>query len=229
MKYEAVIFDLFGTLVDVFSVSEYDDVLKNIASALRVPYDNFRPVWDETARDRSLGNIPTSRANLENVYHKLGIPTDNEKIELAAKIRHEFFEIAMKPRSDALDVLSQLRSKGIKLGLISNCAPATTEVWSDTPFQPLFDVTAFSCSVGLRKPDPRIYKLVMEQLVVKPENCLYIGDGSGNELTGAEEMGMQPVMIRVDYEDDAGSVIADRQEWDGPMISSLTEVLNLVE
>ncbi|MFC2070972.1 HAD family hydrolase [Chloroflexota bacterium] len=229
MKYEAVIFDLFGTLIDVFSKSEYEDVMRDLASALGASFDDFKTVWYETFHERSTGIVPTNRANLEYICRKLGVQADDEKIERAAKIRHEFFAYAMKPRQDAIDVLSELRSQGMKTALISNCSPVAAEVWPDTPFAPLFDTVVFSCSAHIKKPDPRIYQMAIEPLAVKPENCLYIGDGSGNELAGAKEMGMHPMMICVDYEGDPDFYITDRQKWDGPVISTLTEVLNLVK
>jgi putative hydrolase of the HAD superfamily len=70
--------------------------------------------------------------------------------------------------------------------------------------------------------------LTLEQLAVKPENCLYIGDGDSQELSGAAQVGMHPVMIRVAYEDDTQPHLINREEWADPVISSLKEVLALV-
>ena len=71
--------------------------------------------------------------------------------------------------------------------------------------------------------------MAMDSLQLKAEECVYVGDGDSNELTGAQEVGMHPVMIQVEYDSKTGDYLADRQEWDGPVISSLTEILNLVE
>ncbi|MFC2011867.1 HAD family hydrolase [Chloroflexota bacterium] len=117
----------------------------------------------------------------------------------------------------------------MKLGLISNCSPETPVIWEDTSFPPLFNVTVFSSSAGVKKPDPRIYQLAVERLVVNPESCLYIGDGDSNELTGALSAGMHPVMIRIADEDSAQPHVSIKQEWDGPVISSLKEILALIE
>jgi putative hydrolase of the HAD superfamily len=64
--------------------------------------------------------------------------------------------------------------------------------------------------------------------VVKPEDCLYIGDGDSQELTGAANVGMHPVMIRAAYEDETQPRLTNKEEWAGLVISSLKEVLNLV-
>ena len=228
-KYKAVIFDLFGTLVDSFTVAEYEATLKHTSLALGVPYDDYRRVWYETAYDRNTGVYPTTRAMLEHICRKLEVPVKGEQLETGRNIRLEFVRKEMTPRTDAVYVLKELRVRGLKIGLISNCSPVTEEVWDETPFTPLFDVTIFSTSAGIRKPDPQIYRLALDGLGVEGEDCIYVGDGDSNELTGAQEMGMYPVMISVDYEKDNDLYVYNRQEWDGPVISSLTEVLTLME
>ena len=56
MKYRAVIFDLFGTLVDIFSWSEYQRVCQRMAAALDVPYEDFMRLWTgNSARLRRTG------------------------------------------------------------------------------------------------------------------------------------------------------------------------------
>jgi putative hydrolase of the HAD superfamily len=66
---------------------------------------------------------------------------------------------------------------------------------------------------------------------VKPEGCLYIGDGDEHELTGAAQVGMHPVLIRDPYENrtDVHRVDAEAEKWEGPAISSLRDVLTLLE
>jgi putative hydrolase of the HAD superfamily len=50
-----------------------------------------------------------------------------------------------------------------------------------------------SCETGLVKPDPEIFKLCAARLGVRPEDCLYVGDGGSDELRGASTVGMTPV------------------------------------
>lgn len=46
----------------------------------------------------------------------------------------------------------------LRVGVISMCSEEVPELWPDTDLHGLFDSTVFSCSVGLAKPDPRIYR-----------------------------------------------------------------------
>jgi len=54
-----------------------------------------------------------------------------------------------------------------------------------------------------------------------------VGDGSCHELTGASQVGMHPVLIRVPYEDTHDAHRIDAEEWNGPTISAVGEILEL--
>ena len=231
MKYEAVIFDLFGTVTDSYSYKEYQSVLGQMASILSVPVNDYMRLWSATAYKRSIGAINDINANIEYICRELGVPTTDAKVRFAAQIRFDFIAKTIRPRQDAIDVLSYLQSQGLKTGLISNCSPETPLIWKDTPFAPLFDVAVFSSSVGMKKPDPRIYQIAIDQLATEPGNCLYIGNGDNQELSGAAQVGMHPVLIRVPKKDSTDAQwedSTDAEQWDGPVISSLSEVLDLV-
>ncbi len=229
MKYKAMIFDLFGTLVDNLPYEEYQNTLRRVVSILKVPFNDFGQLWSETAYKRNLGTFTTVEANIEYICKKLSVNINYAQIRLAAKVRNDFIKEAMRPQQDAMDVLSRLKSQDFKIGLISNCSPETPVVWKNMSLAQLFDVAIFSCLVGLLKPDPRIYQMAVDKLMVKPENCLYIGDGDSQELSGASQIGMNPALIRLAGEDGTQPHLTNREEWDDPRISSLTEVLALVE
>ena len=111
------------------------------------------------------------------------------------------------------------------MGLISNCAEEVSVLWSSTPFAPLVDTAVLSYNVRLAKPDPRIYAMAAEGLGVAAEECLYVGDGTSNELSGAQRAGMTAVLMRAPYDQADGA----RESWDGARISDVREVLGLLE
>ena len=130
----------------------------------------------------------------------------------------------MTPQPHAVETLSRLKADGCTTGLLSNCSHEIPAVWPETLFAPLIDVAVFSCSVNMRKPDPRIYQLTAKRLGVQPEKCLYVGDGGSQELSAALTAGMTPILIRPDAESEEQHLM-NREQWDGPEISSLTDVL----
>ena len=228
MKYQAVIFDLFGTLVENFSIREHEGVLTEMASVLAAPPDEFIRLWIDAFHQRATGVLPTPEAEVEYICQKLGTHAAEDKVKLAAQIRTNYTVRSLTPRTDSAETLSQLRAKGLKTGLISDCSREVPALWGNTPFASLFDVTVFSCSVGMRKPATRIYQIATEKLGVEPHSCLYIGDGSSRELTGASQVGMHPVLLRVPDKENTDFHQIDREDWEGPAISSLSEVLTLL-
>jgi len=231
MKYKAVIFDLFGTLIDKFSLREGTSILRQMASVLSVPADDFAQLWFDTFDTRGLGGFKSIEANIDYICQKLVVQPGKNETKTAGKMHFDYTVRSLKARPQAIEVLAYLKSHGYRTALITNCSIEIPSVWSDTPFAPFIDVAIFSCSVGVQKPDPGIYKLALEQLAVSPGDCVYIGDGDCQELTGAAAVGMHPVLIRDPDEDssDVHRVDYEADEWDGPVINSLGEVLNLLE
>ncbi|BFU43361.1 hypothetical protein [Krasilnikovia sp. MM14-A1004] len=72
-----------------------------------------------------------------------------------------------KPRHQALGVLAELRRRGFRIGLLSDCGAELAECWSPTAFVPL----VFSWQERCRKPDPRLHAPVARRLAVHPEKC----------------------------------------------------------
>jgi len=227
MQYKAAIFDLFGTLVKNFHSSESNDNLRRMAAELSVSPDDFADLWHATFDERMTGVLGDYQACIRHICRQLGAPTPDDIIEMAAGIRFEMNKReVMSPREDAITLLTYLKSKDCKTGLISDCTIETTLLWKDSPLAPFIDEPVFSCLLGIKKPDRRIYQTAVEKLAVRPEECFYVADGIGRELSGAAEMGMHAVQILVPGEDEYDHY---RGEWDGPVIRSLTEILTVIE
>jgi len=229
MKYEAVIFDLFGTLVDSFSRAEYDRVLREMAAALFAPADDFIRAWIEGGNARTLGLVDSPMGSLTEVCRNLRIEPTQAQLERASKARLDYYSRNMKPRQEAIEVLTQLRACGCHTGLISNCATEIHTSWEQTPFPRLIDAPVFSCSAGFKKPDPHIYGMAVMKLGVKPHACLYVADGDSGELQGAMQAGMDAVRIRTPYEALSDALRVNEEDWRGLTISSLYQVLDLVD
>ena len=227
MKYQAVIFDLFGTLVPNMSLSEHRAILTRMAHVLSAPPDDFVQLWFDTFNERSTGIFQTPDENVEFICRTLGVSVDETEVKRATRIRFDYSVQSMVPRPDAIETLSHLKLEDYKTGLISDCSAEVPAIWKDSPFGELIDVAIFSCSVGVKKPDPRIYRLITDRLGVEPETCLYVGDGSSRELTGAAQVGMHPVLLNLS-EDNPDAHQIDREEWSGLTISSLNEILMLI-
>lgn len=230
-QYDAVIFDLFGTLLKDYIGEDYRRSQETIAGLLSVDVDTFLPVWAQTRHDRDAGRFGSLDGDFRNVCNIIGVEADAAQIEQAVHVRLDIYRRTFFPRPDTAHTLSQLRASGHKIGLISDCGFDMPMVWKTLPIAPLIDHAVFSCEAGTTKPDPRVYHAICDHLGVEPSRCLYVGDGGSRELTGAAQLGMQPVLIRTTDDitypyDPAGRL--DAIEWQGPVVSSLSELLDMV-
>lgn len=227
-RYNAVIFDLFGTLVDIFLVEEHDQMTARMAAVLLASPDEFTKGWVATFNKRATGAFATTEENIRHVMNELGLMSTDVQLQKASQIRWDFSKESLRPKPGAIETLKGLREAGLKIGLISDCSCEIPGLWNQTPFADLFDSAVFSCSVQIRKPDPRIYAVACKELSVEPAQCLYVGDGGSNELTGAQEVGMDPVLLYEQREDGGHVYRAGAQAWSGRRVESLLEVLALV-
>jgi putative hydrolase of the HAD superfamily len=228
MKVNAVIFDLFGTLVDDFAASVGPHTYSELAEALEVPYEQFMPLWRQTAEMRTGGAFQTVEASIEHVCDIMGVRVAPEQMKKAVEIRLQQTRRALEPRPDAGPTLARLRNEGYKTGLLSNCSIEIPILWSETGFAELIDSAVFSSRERLKKPDPRIYHLACDRLGVIPEHCLYIADGENYELAAAAKVGIHPVLIRTSSQETRSELRREAGEWQGNTINSLAKVLQLL-
>jgi putative hydrolase of the HAD superfamily len=228
MKFDAIIFDLFGTLVDDF-VSSVGQMHQEMATALGMPYEQFMLFWGQTAKMRIIGAFDSVESNIEYVCDAMKASPRAEQIEKAVEIRLKYIRQALEPKPDAINTPSELKNRGHKIGLLSNCSIEIPLLWQETAFADLFDTTIFSSRERLKKPDARIYHLACDRLGARPEACLYIADGEDHELAAAAEVGLYPVLIRTSSGNIRGELHQEAREWEGTTITSLPEVLQLVE
>lgn len=106
---------------------------------------------------------------------------------------------------------SELRQRGLLIGVVSDRTHELVAAWRQLPVAAFVDATAFSIEVGAGKPDPRICLAATDALAVAPSECLYVGDGASQELTGAQAIGMTAVWLDAD---DAAEHVSYRREED---------------
>jgi len=229
MKYKAVILDLFGTLVDSYDLIGYTSALRETSSILKLPHEDFIRLWTETTDKRTTGGFKTLEENLEYICRELNVPVKIFDINLAKMVRYDFVSMALAPRKYTIETLSQLKKDGYKVALISNCSMEPPDIWPVTPLAPFFDVTIFSSTCGLTKPDPRIFQMALEKLGLKPEECVFVDDNSNN-LNVAVGLGIVSVLI-TDAEGKEQHHAFEPQTggWNGLKIKELPDVLDILE
>lgn len=232
MRYEAAIFDLFGTLTDEASETfpallQREGVLGPLTGGRG---DTFARLWEhrDARRMRTLGILDNSAAAIRSICAQMQCEPLDAVVERAVELRVEYCRDSLIERPGTLETLAAIRNKGVKIGLMTTCCNETASLWPQAELSAYVDEALFSCQVGLAKPHARFYELVCERLDVSPRRCLYVGDGHCKELTGAVAAGMDAALI---VPPTAPASLVDRPEvrqWSGTRIESVDEVLDLL-
>jgi len=208
---QAVIFDLWDTLA-LWPSKEFERTKRHLGRYI----DDVERVWATTYNERQVGPIRD---------YFVGLGLDEDAVDACIRVRTDFTRQALVPREGAIETLDELERRGFKRGVISVCSSEVEEAWDDTELAPHVDDVVLSCAVGLSKPDPKIYRLACERLEVRPEDCLFVGDGANDELAGAERVGMRAVCVLPPGREEP--IWPEARAW-RPTIRSLEEVLLLV-
>jgi putative hydrolase of the HAD superfamily len=110
---------------------------------------------------------------------------------------HRFSEIyfeALHPNPPMIELMREAKAAGHRMGLLTNNVREWEPLWrSMLPVDEIFEAVVDSGFVGLRKPDPQIYELMLERLDDVPASeCLFIDDVDVN-CAAARELGMSAV------------------------------------
>jgi putative hydrolase of the HAD superfamily len=215
VRFRAVIFDLWETLVD-WPLEEARRLTERIAVHVGLDDETFAQRWHENYVQRETGPLAAA-------YAALGVPEEHVHGLVAA--RHDLARRALVPRAGVLDTLDDLHARGLRLGLISVCSEEVPATWPSTELAARFDATTFSSECGVMKPDAEIYLRTVRALGIDPQETLYVGDGANDELRGAQAVGMTPVLLLPDGKEPWWPEVRD---WDGLRIETIPDVLALV-
>ena len=220
---KAVLFDLFNTLVPGGTRAQRDEVSRRMAEVLGVEPTPLADLIRRTFDDRTRGRLGDLSETVSWLAGQLGAEPGNEAIDAAVELR---LAMTRQLHDDtwALDALTELGHAGFRLGLVSDCSAETPTIWPASPLSAHFEALSFSCLTGHRKPEPEAYLTAVRQLGVRPEECMFVGDGGSFELTGARELGIEAYRF-VGKSDDLGESIDEDDGWAGVTITDLHDLL----
>jgi 2-haloalkanoic acid dehalogenase type II len=197
MTVKAIIFDLDETLTDrraaidsfieqliarYFPDSDKDAQLmiaKRFKEADQSGYRDKQEVYEMLVQHLQWVNPPTADEYL--TFFREAIP------------------LCIQPMDQLFPVLRHLKSKGLRLGIITN---GTVQVQEGKIRQlgisEYFDSIVISEEAGVKKPDPRIYMRALNLLNVLPSETWFVGDHPHNDIIGAAQCGIKPIWFTRD-------------------------------
>jgi putative hydrolase of the HAD superfamily len=97
--------------------------------------------------------------------------------------------------SDVIPTLSGLRSRGLRLGIVSNFDSRLTTICEGLKIAHFFDEVVMSGQVGCAKPDPRIFLIALERMDANRAEALHVGDSETLDVQGAHAAGLRAILI----------------------------------
>jgi putative hydrolase of the HAD superfamily len=120
---------------------------------------------------------------------------------------------------DAVPTLQELRSRGFRLGVVSNWEEWLENLLLALEIHPLFDIIVASGPFGRAKPHPSIFEHALELGGVTAAEAVHVGDNPRDDIEGARAAGLRPILI--DRRDRHAAIEIER-------IRALDELLGLL-
>lgn len=216
-----MIFDMYETLITQYQSPIYFSA--QMAADAGIPEARFRSVWHASGEDRTLGKI-SMEETLEMILRKNHCYSEKLLAEIVQKRLVAKRECFRHLHPEIIPLLSELKKRKVLMGLISNCFSEEVAVVRESELFPYFDAVYLSYEQKIQKPDPEIFERCRMDLAVKPEECLYVGDGGSNELEAARELGMTAVQAEWYLKEGSGQLSKPKPDF--PHFESPLEVLD---
>lgn len=224
MTVNAVFLDFGGTLAyGSIDWDEYHRAVRILLASLGYEIEQRRlkkaigASLQELRRHRAKGLEKTNEEIYGAALRRVGIPADDDTLKMIHDAFKKHYISTFYPCTEK--TLKKLAEK-YKLALISNTmSDQPREMLEETGLANLFEIIICSRDLGIRKPNPAIFKHVMAEVGVLPGETVHVGDSVEADMEGASASGITPVWIRT----------PDQGFWSGHAISSICDLPRFLE
>lgn len=176
---KAIIFDLYGTLLEICEDSQ--------------PFFELTRHLKRRAREAFHTALTTDNANLADFARRLEIDPPANMSEIQARLDQKVRSVRLF--DDTIATLKEVKSRGLKTAVVSNLATPYKQPYFDHGLDGLVDVLVFSCDCGYAKPQEEIYRLALEQLDLPADQTIMIGDSFKCDVEGPEKIGIKSLHL----------------------------------
>jgi putative hydrolase of the HAD superfamily len=220
MPPHAALIDLYDTLVD----GDWPWWRARLAERLGVGEETVGEAFRRTRPLRNTGAYPDQAGDLAAVIEAVGVRPDPALLAELVLEERAFSVEHIHPFPESMDVVSELRSRGIATALVSNCSHNTVVVVEHLRLAEAFDAVLLSFEVGVAKPEPGIYEAALRAIDARPPETIFVDD-QAEYCDGAAILGIEARLILrrgVEPAEGISQVVGHRA------IESLSELLDEV-
>jgi putative hydrolase of the HAD superfamily len=193
--FDGVIFDLGGVMTEPL-FRHRDDVPPEYLGLVAFFLTEFRDHYHLTTGAHDLHLLETGKIGDDEFFERMCAryaEAGNDPVDPKAA-QKVIFGRGMVASAAMADAVRQIRDAGYKTALLTNISREGEALFRELfPVDELFDVVVDSSKVGMRKPDPEIYRLTCRRLGVSPERCVFIDDLLCN-VEAADALGMRTIL-----------------------------------
>lgn len=212
--YDVCIFDFYGTLADIHTDEEKEEVWFRLSQFYSYYQSFYQPFELKEEYERLTDKMIAGKRGIRSDSHeaypeirieevfqalflKKGICADERLIRYTA----QFFRILsteyLRLYDGVSDMLSALKKDEKKIYLLSNAQRVFTEYEMNAlQIASYFDEIYISSDFGYKKPDSRFFRKLMEDCQVSPEKSIMIGNDGICDIQGAKKVGLSTLYVR---------------------------------
>lgn len=211
MAIKGIIFDLYGTLIDIETDENLEEIFRGISHFLT--YSGIDLSRSEL-RDRYWEHLKQQQKDSQEEHHEIdvvkiwdallkngGMKSEASRQSLAVLLAQLFRAISRKRLllyPDVKRILDALKPV-YRLALVSDAQPcfALPEIRA-VGLEGYFDPIVISASHGFRKPDPRLYEEALSAMGLSPSEAVFVGNDMYRDMFGAQRVGLKTIYFNTD-------------------------------
>ena len=187
----AVLIDLYDTL----AWTDWPTMRAELEGRFGISEVELLRAFTTTREARSIGAYGSAEGDLAAVLEAAGVHLDADLVhELNAARARALAENGVHLWDDSIPTLRELRRRGIRTAVVSNCDHATRPIVDDLGLEREVDAIMLSFEVGAAKPEPGIYRAALEAVGAGPDEAVFVDDQVAY-CEGAEALGIRSFLI----------------------------------
>jgi putative hydrolase of the HAD superfamily len=208
MTIKGIVFDLYGTLIDIETDESMEEIYRAIAHYLTY-HGVYLHRWEVRERyyrimkqQKEARGEEYPEIDVEAIWNEFlmqeGIRSELIRGQLAKVIAHIYRAISrnrLQLYPDVKRVLNELQAK-YRLAIISDAQScyALPEIRA-VGLEGYFDPIVISSHYGFRKPDSRLFQRALDKLKLKPAEVIWVGNDMFRDIHGAKQVGIKNIFI----------------------------------
>jgi putative hydrolase of the HAD superfamily len=206
MNIQGIFFDLYGTLLLYGNMKKaWSDWLSTFyhllkKQGLNISEETFSQECDgffsATAPTGNEDHLTVLERRIQCLCLRLNHQMPKKELSHVADRIADAWQTHISIDPEAMPVLTALRQNKKTVGLVSNFdhPPHVRRILSQNGLENTFDTTIISSEVGVKKPDPGIFALALQQTGISAADAVYVGD-TEVDVAGAIAAGIHPIFI----------------------------------